>query len=69
LVPSKGKKKAAVAVSHSMLVCVYHVLKKATPYKDLGPDYFLRRNQEATKRRCLRQLEQMGYAVALQQIA
>jgi len=69
LVPSKGKKKAAVAVGHSMLVCVYHVLKKATPYRDLGPDYFLRRNQEATKRRCLRQLEQMGYAVTLQKNA
>ena len=45
------------------------MLKKATPYRDLGADYFLRRNQEATKRRCLRQLEQMGYAVALQEIA
>jgi transposase len=69
LAPSKGKKKAAVAVGHSMLVCVYHVLKKATPYRDLGPDYFLRRNQEATKRRCLRQLEQMGYGVTLQKNA
>jgi len=69
LVPSKGKKKAAVAVSHSMLVCVYHVLKKATAYRDLGSDYFLRRNQEATKRRCLRQLEQMGFGVTLQKLA
>lgn len=69
LVPGKGKKKAAVAVSHSMLVCIYHVLQKETAYRDLGTDYFLRRNQEATKRRCLRQLEQMGYAVALQPVA
>lgn len=69
LVPAKGKKKAAMAVSHSMLVSVYHVLKKGTPYQDLGSDYFLRRNQEATKRRCLRQLEQMGYAVTLQKSA
>ena len=52
-----------------MLVCVYHVLKDGTPYRDLGADYFLKRDQEATKRRCLRQLEQMGYTVALQKPA
>ena len=69
LVPSKGKKKAAIAVSHSMLVCVYHILKKGVPYRDLGPDYFQRRNQEATKQRCLRQLQRLGYEVALKEVA
>jgi transposase len=69
LVPGKGKKKAAMAVSHSMLVCTYYVLKENTPYRDLGQDYFMRRNQQATERRCLRQLQQLGYEVTLKKTA
>ena len=34
-----GKKKAVVAVAHSMIVIVYHVLKTQQPYRDLGKDY------------------------------
>jgi transposase len=37
-----GKKKAVVAVSHSILAIVYHVLRTTKPYTDLGSDYFER---------------------------
>jgi len=69
LVPHKGKKKAAIAVSHSMLIAAYWILKEGVPYKDLGPDYFLRRNQEAIQRRCVRQLQQLGFRVTLDKAA
>jgi transposase len=69
LVPHKGKKKAAIAVSHSMLIAAYWILKEGVPYKDLGPDYFLRRNQEAIQRRCVRQLQQLGFHVTLDKAA
>lgn len=69
LVPHKGKKKAAMAVSHSMLVAAYWILKEGVPYQDLGPDYFLRRNQEAIQRRCVRQLQQLGFRVTLDKAA
>jgi len=36
LVPHKGKKKAAIAVSHSMPIAAYWILKEGVPYKDLG---------------------------------
>ena len=36
-----GKKKAILAVAHSILVIAYHVLKEQRPYHDLGTDYFL----------------------------
>jgi transposase len=35
-----GKKKAAMAVAHSVLVIIYHVLPRGEPYSDLGADYF-----------------------------
>jgi len=40
----KGRKRAAVAVGHSILVIAYHLLLLAEPYQDLGVDYFERRN-------------------------
>lgn len=65
LVPHKGKKKAAIAVCHSMLIAVYYILQKQVPYHDLGPDFYIRRNQEAIERRCVRQLHQLGFQVEL----
>lgn len=69
LVPHKGKKKAIIAVCHSMLIAAYSVLKKQVPYQDLGADFFARRNQQAIERRCVRQLRDLGYEVQLNQKA
>jgi len=65
LVPHKGKKKAIIAVCHSMLIAAYYVLRNRVPYQDLGVDFFIRRNQQAIQRRCLRQLSELGYEVQL----
>lgn len=35
-----GKKKALVAVGHSILVIAYHVLNNKRTYQELGGDYF-----------------------------
>jgi transposase len=63
--PRLGSKKAVVAVAHSVLVIVYHVLAKGEPYQDLGPDYFRRQDKEQQARRFVRQLEALGYRVEL----
>jgi len=60
-----GYKKAVVAVAHSLLVIVYHVLSRQEPYHDLGYDYFQRRDSEAHKNRLVHQLEQLGYQVTV----
>lgn len=60
-----GRKKAAVAVAHSIVVIVYYLLKRGEYYKELGGDYFSKLDQEAIKRRALRQLESLGYKVEL----
>jgi transposase len=61
-----GHKKAIVAVAHSILVVVYHLLERDEPYNELGADYFIERQQkDAYQRRLVKQLERMGYEVAL----
>jgi transposase len=65
LKPRLGAKKAVIAVAHSVLVIVYHVLAKGESYQDLGPDYFRRQDKEQQTRRFVRQLETLGYRVEL----
>lgn len=65
LVPHRGKKRAIVAVAHSMVEIAHTLLSKKVDYHDLGPDYFLRLNRKAVERRCVRQLQQLGYQVSL----
>ena len=51
LVPRLGKKKAIVALEHSMLTAVWHMLTHNVDYHDLGGDYFTRRDPERAMRR------------------
>jgi transposase len=62
-----GKKKALVAVAHSILVIIYHILKEEKTYHELGNTYFEEREHDAVKRRALRSLERLGYDVSLQE--
>ena len=62
----RGHGRATVAVAHSILVVAFHILDRATPYQELGADYFLRRHdpaRQATK--LIRQLNTLGYRVTL----
>ncbi|MFH1907788.1 MAG: IS110 family transposase [Chloroflexota bacterium] len=62
-----GKKKAIVAVEHSILVIGYHLIERKEPYRELGGDYFDKRRPEATAKRLVKRLEKLGYQVVLQQ--
>jgi transposase len=63
LVGRRGKNRALVAVAHSILVIVYHIIQRREAYKDLGSDYFDRRKPEATAKRLIGRLVQLGYTV------
>lgn len=66
LAARRGKQKAAVAVGHSILVIVYHLLKHPDSlYQDLGGRYFEQRDQEAFRHRLVHRLEGLGYQVSL----
>ena len=69
LAARRGKKKALVAVGHSILVIVYNLLTRKQEYKDLGLNYFDERDRQAVKNRLVRRLERLGYEVSLTSIA
>ncbi len=65
LAARRGKKKAAVAVGHTILVIAFHLLTEQTEYSDLGPVYFDQRNQQRVTRRLVDRLTALGYTVQL----
>ena len=67
LVARRGKKKAIVAVMHSILVMAYHIIQRKEPYRELGGNYFDQRKPEATAQHLVKRLEKLGYQVSLQQ--
>lgn len=64
-----GKKRAAVAVGHTILTIVYHMLNKRQPYIELGADYFDRRKKEIVIRQSIKRLEILGCKVTVEEIA
>ncbi len=61
----RGRLKALVAVAHSLIVIIYHVLREHRPYADLGPDYFATLEAERVERHHVRRLNALGYSVTL----
>ena len=62
----RGHARAVTAVAHSMLVAVWHILTTGEVYRDLGGDYFAKRDPERRTRRLVAQLEKLGHAVTLE---
>jgi len=63
----RGKLKALVAVARSILVIIWHLLADPTTrFHDLGPDFHTNLTAKQRKaRNHIRQLEALGYAVAI----
>ena len=57
----RGKKRAYVAVAHSMLVAIYHILKDGVAFKDLGADYYNQFNRERKIKAYLKKLIALGW--------
>ena len=66
LAARRGKKKAALAVGHTILVLAYYLLSRERTYDDLGARFFTERDRLALERRLVRRLERLGYKVALE---
>jgi transposase len=65
-----GKKKATVAVGHSILVAAWHILNDNVDYHDLGSDWFGRGiDPDRRKTNLVKQLQALGYAVTLRPAA
>jgi transposase len=69
LAKRRGAKRAALAVAHSILVIIYHLLKNQTTYREKGETFFEERDRQGMEKRLVRQLSSLGYHVELQPIA
>lgn len=67
LVKRLGKKKALIAVAHSMLVIIYHMLSRNERFHELGGDYFDRRNQQVLRHHLVHRLESLGLKVTVEE--
>ena len=65
----RGKKRALIAVGHSMLVIFYYMFKAGTSYNDLGSDFFDRLEPERLTRYYVKRLEFLGHKVTLESCA
>jgi transposase len=68
LASRRGKKRAILAVAHSILVMAYYMLQRQEPYCEAGADFFDRLQPEDTARRLVKRLEHLGYHVVLQSL-
>ena len=57
----RGSKRAYLAVAHSMLIAIYHILKDNVPFHDLGADYYNQFNKESKIRAYLKKLHALGW--------
>ena len=62
-----GKQKAIVAVSHSLLTIIYHMLRTNQDYHDLGAHFFETLDTQRQRAAAVRRLEALGYTVTLEQ--
>lgn len=65
----RGRRRALVALAHTLLTIVYYVLKRQEPYRELGGNYFDERDRTSVERRLVRRLQKLGYNVTIQPTA
>jgi transposase len=66
LAARRGKKRAILAVAHSLLTVIYHMLKTGSTFKDLGGDYFDKLNKNRLLPYLVRRIKDLGYQVTLE---
>lgn len=62
----RGKNRATVAVGHTILTIVYHILRNNVPYKELGSDFFEQRRKNDIIRKSVKRLESLGMKVSVE---
>ncbi len=65
----RGKKRAIIAVAHSIMRSVFHMLSRHEVYRELGANYFDERRRQFTVDRLTRRIEHLGYRVHLEPVA
>lgn len=61
----RGQKRAVIAIAHSILIAIYHMLKRRQPYAELGAHHFHQMAPKRLRNYYIRQLEAMGLSVTI----
>ena len=59
----RGKKRATLAVAHSILIAIYYMIKEDKEYQDLGADFYNKFNKEKKANAYMKKLKELGYEV------
>lgn len=65
----RGPKKARIATAHKQLKIAFFIIRDGVRYKDLGADYFDRRQPERTQHYLIKRLEGLGLKVTVEPAA
>lgn len=68
LAARRGKKRACVALSHSILIMAYYIIKEQRSYKELGADFFDRLHEDQLIKRLTSRIQALGYKVDVQKL-
>jgi hypothetical protein len=60
-----GRKKAALAVAHRMLIIAWHIIQDGTVYEELGGNHYDRLHPDRSARRLIKRLERIGFQVTV----
>ena len=69
LAKRRGGKRAAMAVAHTLLIMIYHMLRNHQAYRELGEDHYEKLNPEAKVNKLVRQIAKLGFAADLTPVA
>ena len=61
----RGKKRAILAVAHSILISIYYMIKEDKEYEDLGADFYNKFNKEKKANAYMKKLKELGYDVQI----
>lgn len=61
----RGKKRAILAVAHSILIAIYYMIKEDKEYEDLGTDFYNKFNKEKKANSYMKKLKELGYNVQI----
>ena len=67
--PRIGHGRALGAVKHSMLIAYWHMFTTGETYRELGGDYFQRRDPERATKRLVAKLQELRHTVILEPAA
>jgi len=68
LAARRGKQRAIVAIEHSLLTAIWHMLVNDVYYHELGPDHFTRREPAHVMRRITKQANALGFTVRFEPV-